>query len=133
MKNGKTSPTVVVLIIDDQHQIFIEIIQRLEKAMSDGKGATVLPEILTQFLESPNFHFPTEERLMQSYNYPRRETHAIEHRKAIQRIRRIAKVVQAGNNAAAIETLHGLHDWLETHIMVWDAKLGAFLNASGVT
>jgi hemerythrin len=127
-----STPSINVHVLDDQHAVLIENIERLEQAISNGQGAADLPQIIREVAEYAAYHCPTEERLMASYDYPLRDLHAMEHRKFFDRLGEIERMVKEGHATAAAQTLSRLRGWLDRHIMDWDARLGEFLNRCGV-
>jgi len=121
-----------VLVLDDQHELFFEDLERLQRSMRSGHGASVVPELVQRLTSYAAMHCPTEERLMQSYEYPLRDTHAVEHVKFRQGLRAIERAVQDQDVTAAIQLLDRMIRWQHEHIERWDAMLGAFLNERGV-
>ena len=101
--------------------------------MAAGQGEAVLPQIIHDVKEYAAYHCPTEERLMESYGYPLRDLHAMEHRKFFSRLEEMERIVAEGHPAAARQMLSRLRGWLERHMTDWDARLGDFLNSRGVT
>jgi hemerythrin-like metal-binding protein len=125
-------PSVNVRFIDDQHAVLIEKIERLEEAMAAGVGWAALPQIIRDVKESAAHHCPIEEVLMESYGYPLRDMHALEHRKFFIRLEEMERIAAEGHPAAALQMLSRLRAWLGSHQTGWDAKLGEFLNSRGV-
>src|SRR5208283_2529745 len=76
-------PAVNVNVIDGQHAVPIENKERLEQAMANGQDTTALSQLIRDFDAYTRHHFPTEERLMESYAYPLRDMHALEHEKGL--------------------------------------------------
>jgi len=107
-------------------------VERLEQAMADGKDAAALPQILEDLKAYAAYHGPVEERLMEAYDYPLRELHAMEHRQFLMRLAELERIVAEGHPAAAVQMLSRLRGWIERHIVDWDAKLGDFLNSRGI-
>jgi hemerythrin len=101
--------------------------------MAMGQGAAALPQIIRDVKDYAAYHCPTEERLMESYGYPLRDMHAIEHRKFFIRLGEMERIVAEGHPAAAVQMLSRLRGWLERHMTDWDARLGDFLNSRGIT
>ena len=116
--------------INDQHGIFFDCLRRLEEAMAAGRGASMVPLLVYELSKVLEVHFGSEERLMQSYEYPLRDLHALEHRKAQCRLKDLAR---RNYTTAAASIRDDLRDWLEAHVSEWDTKLGVYLNANGVT
>jgi len=125
-------PSTNIHIIDDQHAVLIENIERLEQAMAAGKGAAAISQLIRDLEDYAKFHFPTEERIMEAYGYPLHDIHALEHKKGLHRLLEVERMVTEGHPAAAVEMLSRLRAWIDSHIMEWDAKLGKFLNSRGV-
>lgn len=114
------------LAINDQQGIFFDCLRRLEEAMAMGKGASVVPLLLYELSKSLEMHFGSEENLMQSYAYPLRDLHALEHRKAQCRLKDLTR---RHYKTAACSIRDDLRAWLDAHVSDWDTKLGAYLNA----
>ena len=133
MDSATSLPSINVQIIDGQHAVLLQNIQRLEQAMAVGQAAAALPQIIRDVKDYAAYHCPTEERLMESYGYPLRDMHAIEHRKFFIRLDEMERIVAEGHPAAAVQMISRLRGWLERHMTDWDARLGEFLNSRGVT
>jgi len=129
---NQSLPSVHVHVLDNQHEVLFESIERLEKAMADGQSTAELPQIINALYTYASQHGPTEERLMTAYAYPWRDVHTIEHQKFFTRLREVERMVGEGHSTAAIQTLSRLRGWLEKHIEEWDTKLGDFLNSRGI-
>jgi len=127
------APSISVRVIDDQHAVLLQNIERLEQAMALGQGLAILPEIIRDIKKYAAYHCPTEERLMESYDYPLRDMHAIEHQKFFIRLDEMERIIAEGHPAAAVQMLNRLRGWLERHVVDWDARLGDFLNSRGIT
>jgi hemerythrin len=125
-------PSINVRVIDDQHAALIESIERLEQALATENSADALPQIIRDVRQYAASHCPTEERLMESYGYPLRDMHAMEHQKFFIRLDEMERTLAEGHPAAAVQILSRLRAWLESHHTRWDVKLGEFLNSRGV-
>jgi hemerythrin len=147
MKRAKTSdkhymsaaaePTYLrigVLVVDDQHDALSEMIRRLEQAMAEGQGGGgAIPEILRNLDRYVDFHFGTEQRLMQSFGYPLADTHAIQHRLMVAGLRDAERAFRQGNSHAPLQFLDLMTHWAENHISAGDAPMGEYLSKKGVT
>jgi hemerythrin-like metal-binding protein len=125
-------PSINVRVIDDQHAVLIEKIERLEQAMAVGDDAAALSQLIRDLDDYARYHLPMEERIMKSCAYPLRDMHALEHEKCLRRLLEVERMVTEGHPAAAVEMLSRLRAWLDSHLLEWDAKLGKFLNSRGV-
>ena len=125
-------PSVNVRVIDDQHAVLIEHVERLEQAMAAGNDAAALSQLIHDLDDYVRYHLPIEERIMESCAYPLRDMHALEHEKGLRRLLEVERMVTERHPAAAVEMLNRFRAWLDNHILEWDAKLGKFLNSRGV-
>ncbi len=118
--------------VDEQHKKLIEMLNELHEAMTEGRGKDVLSDILNGMAEYTVIHFSTEEELMQRYNYPGYVKHKFEHDQFVKKVTEFKDKFESGQ-ISAIEVMRYLSDWLKSHILGSDKKLGAFLNTKGVT
>jgi len=126
------APANPISVLDDQHQVLLDNLRLLKTSMTGGRGSVAAPAILAELRRFAAYHFPTEERLMESYQYPLRDTHAIEHRKGGQHLDRLEKMVREGDNTLAVQLLEGIERWLHEHILHWDRQLSEYLYGKGV-
>ena len=126
------SDSINVLILDDQHRVLFDNIERLKQAMLGGQAAAEVPLLLLNLVRFADYHFPTEERLMDTYKYPLRDIHAIEHRVLGMHLRKMSHLIRHDDKTVALQLMDLLTHWLENHIRTWDARLGEYLNAYGV-
>jgi hemerythrin len=129
---GQSEHSINVVILDDQHEVLFENIRLLEEAMKRGAGASEVPRTLDNLIELTKFHFPTEERLMRTYKYPLRDSHAIEHKVLSRHLRKMFSLVRAGDCTVAIQLIDLLYHWQLSHVVNWDARMGEYLNDRGV-
>jgi hemerythrin len=71
--------SVGILSIDEEHRRIFGMINRLEKAIREGRGKQVLAEVFDDLLEYTATHFRHEEKLFDTYEYPEREAHRDQH------------------------------------------------------
>jgi hemerythrin-like metal-binding protein len=60
--------------IDDEHQTFVEMIERMQHATTDE-----LPALLDQFAEVADAHFDSENKMMEETQFPPWQCHRDEH------------------------------------------------------
>lgn len=113
--------------IDAQHRSLVDLINELHSAMKQGKGQTILDEILLKLKDYINFHFNFEESLLKKYNYPEFNSHKQQHTLFINKIKDFEERRNKGQVALTIELLSFLKDWLNHHIMNIDKKYVNFL------
>jgi hemerythrin-like metal-binding protein len=124
---------VGIQIIDEQHKKLIDIINRLNEAMSQGKGKAVMGRILDELIEYTKTHFSMEERLMREHTYSHSPSHQSEHKKFIKSIGDFKTKYESGDTTLSVSILTFLCDWLTHHIQESDKALGRELREKNVT
>jgi voltage-gated potassium channel len=120
--------SVGILSIDEEHRRIFGMINRLEKAINQGRGKDVLAEVFDDLLEYTATHFRHEEKLFDAYRYPDREAHREEHR------RMTRQVAEMNRDKAYIfpeNVAEFLRNWLRGHILKTDRKYADFLQQQG--
>ncbi len=117
---------------DAQHKKLIDLINQLNDAMQAGHGADVLGKVLNELVNYTVFHFGYEEKLMAQHKYEDSPAHKAEHAKFVQTAGDLKKKFDSGNAVISVEIMNFLRDWLTSHIMKTDKKLGQALNKLGV-
>ncbi len=117
---------------DTQHKKLIDLINQLNDAMLANKGSEVLGKVLSELVNYTVYHFGYEEKLMATHKYEDTPAHKAEHAKFVQTAGDLKKKFDAGNATITTEIMNFLRDWLTTHIMKTDKRLGQALNKAGV-
>jgi hemerythrin-like metal-binding protein len=117
---------------DTQHKKLIDLINQLNDAMQAGQGAAVLGNVLNELVNYTVFHFSYEEKLMGQHKYEDTPAHKAEHLKFVQTVGDFKKKFDSGKAVISVEIMNFLRDWLTSHIMKTDKKLGQSLNKLGV-
>ncbi|HNK03654.1 MAG TPA: bacteriohemerythrin, partial [Accumulibacter sp.] len=118
--------------IDQQHQVLIEIANRLNGAMRSGAGRATCGAILDELVNYTLTHFSFEEKLMEKHQYAQRPAHMAEHRKLIERVSRFKEQYEGGA-AVSVELLGFIRDWLVNHILKVDRALANDLARRGLS
>jgi hemerythrin len=118
--------------IDEQHKKWIACYNALSDAMSEKKEQAVLGMILDELVNYTVYHFETEEKLFQKYDYPEYLQHKGEHDKMRQQVADVHKRFNAGELLLNADVLNLLRTWLSQHILHTDKKYSDFLNNHGV-
>ncbi|MGA7104438.1 MAG: bacteriohemerythrin [Candidatus Deferrimicrobiaceae bacterium] len=117
--------------IDEEHETFLNILNSLEDAISQGKGRTEVGKAINELMLYAYNHFTEEEQMLRDYGYPDYEHHREIHEAATGKILEIAEQHDAGI-ADASQVISAMTDWLMKHIQGTDKKYVAFLAAKGV-
>lgn len=126
------SLSVNVREIDEQHRRLIALINKLFDAMSSGEGKKVLSEVIQGLVDYTVYHFSTEEKYFEQFNYPEATPHKEEHRKFVARVQSFQSEFNEGKTGLSVEMWNFLKDWLVNHIRGTDKKYSRFFNEHGL-
>lgn len=121
------SLSVGVELIDEQHKLLFDKINKLFKAVHSGANEELVMDALNFLDEYTKTHFGDEERYMQSINYDRYNIQKSMHTDFIGELDKLKKsYIKSGRNPTVILNANKLIvDWLTKHISFEDKKLGA--------
>jgi methyl-accepting chemotaxis protein len=114
--------------IDEQHKKLFDLINRLYAGMKSGKATESLSHILKELVDYTVYHFGTEERLFEKYQYPGYLQHKKLHDDLTARVKEFEEKFDSGKVSVSVELMTFLKDWLQNHIMRTDKKYELFLN-----
>lgn len=114
--------------IDEHHQKLIEILNRCYQAVMLHDHRHELEEVVAELLDYTEYHFRTEELLMEELEYAAAPSHAAAHRRFVHSIHNFKDRFDAGESFVAIDVLVFLKDWLVGHIENTDRALANFIN-----
>ncbi|MER2624734.1 MAG: bacteriohemerythrin [Accumulibacter sp.] len=117
--------------IDRQHQVLIDIANRLNAAMQLGAGRAACGSILEELVNYTVNHFGFEQKLMEKHRYPDREAHLGAHRKLVDEISRFKRQYDAGGTIS-VELMGFIRDWLVNHFLKVDRALARDLASRGL-
>ncbi|MHB8136545.1 MAG: bacteriohemerythrin [Anaerolineaceae bacterium] len=103
-------------LMDEQHQVLIEMINKLHDAMKIGKGNVEAGHIVTEMIDYSVMHFSMEEK----FAYTGRSDHNIEHTAFMTKADEFRKHINTGSFTLSMEVANFLKDWLTNHILVND-------------
>ena len=118
--------------IDSQHRMLFQYANKLHAAMSAGKGKDVLSQTLIDLIAYTQRHFATEEKLMQTHQYPEYPKHKAEHDGLTRKVVQLRDDYMAGRAVLTSEVLQFLKNWLNHHIGEVDKKVGKYLQTQSV-
>ena len=125
--------------IDQQHQMLVQIINDLFKAMSIGAGQEVMADILKRLTNYTQYHFSTEEKYFDLFSFEDTEFHKEEHRFFIGKINRLRrehsewkKQRQGASIPTTIDLYEMLQEWLLNHIQGSDREYVELFKARGL-
>ncbi|NOT12289.1 MAG: hemerythrin family protein [Methylococcaceae bacterium] len=124
--------SVGITEIDEQHQKLVQLINGLHNHMVAGDAKDIMSKVLDRVVQYTGFHFETEEKLMQEYDYPASAKHKHEHADLVNTAVDLQHKLKSGNAHITMETMHFLQDWLQHHILGSDKAFADFLKSKGV-
>lgn len=120
----KKELSVANAILDTQHQMLIDLVNRVEVAIR-AKDKALLPNIIEQLLEAVTIHFHTEEKIAHAINLPFAD-HELLHDYVKGELRTMvsdsANLILHWSESAAECCSYFLNEWFYDHL-VEDVKI----------
>lgn len=113
--------------IDAEHDLQMQLLDALLKALERGGDFSPVKHILDQFIEFSDMHFLSEQLVMRLHGYPGYEPHLEEHTRLMKKVREIRENVFRGERAPSLQLVHELRNWLLNHISTEDVAFGEYL------
>ncbi len=118
--------------IDIQHKVIVKLLNELHDIILEENDKNSIDNVIYELAQYTDYHFGTEEKFFEKYNYPEKKEHTLEHKKFIAKINDIVQNKKNDKDFAAIDLLNFLKDWLLEHIMVTDQKYATFFNENNI-
>ncbi|NJO14843.1 MAG: hemerythrin family protein [Thioploca sp.] len=118
--------------IDEQHQHLIKIINKMHEIIIADGSRKKIELIIEKLFEYTNYHFKTEEKLLETYSYPNWQIHRKEHDDLLKQLLKLKVRLIKGNATISLEMFAFLNNWLVNHILTSDKKYSSYLNDKGV-
>lgn len=110
--------------MDHEHHLQIALVSGFADALEQGRP-WLARRLVSQLLAYSGAHFEGEELLMEAASYPERAAHAGEHQEFLAHIRQVARALDEGDEAVALEAALDLRQALAAHMNDADRKLAA--------
>lgn len=114
--------SVGIKVFDDDHKVLINLINKINRAMLEGKGKAVLNETLGELISYTKYHFEREEKMMEKANYSDYVSHKKIHNDLIEQVLQIKSDLDKGKKEISYELLDFLKEWIINHIQGNDKK-----------
>lgn len=121
-----------VEIFDNEHKILVSIINRLNRAMEEGKGGNIISDIVNELVDYTGTHFRHEEQLMEKFGYETYQDHKKIHVDFVNQVLKVKNDIATGRVTVSTDLMEFLKDWLLKHIMGTDKEYGKFFNMRGI-
>ena len=128
------SMSVNVAELDDQHRVFLRVLNELHETLMNGGIHDVLlaPEhTLGQLDQYVGEHFRSEEEYLSKIGYPDLEEHRRKHEEFAARIRSLREAHEKGEFLLNTELVKAMLEWLGDHLMAEDHKYAVFAAGGG--
>jgi hemerythrin len=99
----------------------------MHQAMLEGKGKTVLEDLLARLVDYTNHHFAHEEQLMERIHYPDYRQHQLQHADLCSKVRTMQDRSTAGEATMTIEVMEFIVHWLKFHTTTSDRRIGEYM------
>ncbi|MBN1302252.1 MAG: hemerythrin family protein [Melioribacteraceae bacterium] len=123
----KSTYSIGIKVIDDQHKKLIEILNDLFEAHKLGTRKELITSALEKHTDYLLYHFKTEEDILRENNCPGLEEHIEEHNIFRSQISNFLSDTKKGNLLLSIKTIDYLKDWTINHILGTDKEYGEYL------
>ena len=128
----RESMSVGVKVIDDQHKQLIDTISQLNEAIIAKKVDKELNGIFARLYDYILFHFATEEKYFDEFNYEESKEHKAAHLFFANRVIEMQDKVDHDSHALSLELIAFLEFWLVGHVMVMDQKYVECFHKNGL-
>jgi len=113
--------SVGINIIDKQHKILVDLINRLSEAINKEATASLISSLFHELTEYTKFHFKAEEVYFSTLNEIDSQLHQLQHKHFVEQL----MVFNEQHEQACFsytDLLYFLSDWLIIHIQCEDRK-----------
>ncbi len=112
---------------DSQHRQWILLLDQLKEAAKKGHDQHLFYQAVSFLVMYVNHHFSLEEEYMGRYLYPEERFHREEHRLYLIRLKDFRERHREYTEDACSIIVESMTDWLYSHILENDKKLGEFI------
>ncbi len=116
-------------IIDNEHQIFAHLINKLIMAVNDKKSNKYLERLVLEVQKYGEFHFVSEENYMMDIGYYDLQEHQKQHVLLIEKFSRSQSYIELGEKTYE-DFIFFLIDWFRHHTINQDKKIVDFITNS---
>jgi len=116
-----------ISLIDAQHKVLINKLNKLNSCMEDNKVTENLNVLLDELLEYTFYHFEIEENYFSEFSYENEEEHIKQHDKFRNYLKEFLSKKEKNEEVLSRELLEFLKKWIDHHIRKVDMEYVAFL------
>ena len=126
------SLSVQIPEIDNQHQKLIEIINSLYDAFMNQALSERVNEIIKDLTDYAGYHFTTEEKYFDRFNYEKTQEHKKEHKDFVNKLEDFKAKADRNPKALTYEMMTFLRNWLQDHIKGTDRQYVECFKSNGL-
>ena len=108
--------------IDNQHKKLVDLINTLYSSFLDGEAEEIIKNIIIELIKYTDYHFKTEEKYFEKYNYSDAAEHITQHMAFVTKVTNFFNEYMRGSNTLTYDVTKFLRDWLLNHIKGSDKK-----------
>lgn len=126
--------SVKVKLIDEQHQYFMGIMNEFYGVLNEAAPLEeTMRHIIGELVGYAIFHFSTEEKYFDLYDYELKDEHVALHRAYKDKIDELQAAFENGGGAGvASDLLNFMEQWWANHVSVEDKKYSKCFNEHGL-
>jgi hemerythrin len=120
---------VNIPLIDGQHREFIRLTNELYQSclLGDDAARIYFMKAIKSVVNYVGEHFSTEEKILESVNYPEFEIHKNRHEEFVKKVLEDVKSFQGGRKFVPNQFVRYLKDWVLSHIAVEDKRYSEYI------
>ena len=109
-------------VIDNQHKILINIINKFYDNILNPKGIDITTDVLNELYEYSIYHFSCEEQIFKENNFDDLQNHLQDHARFVMTIIDFKTKLLISNKNLKDEIIDFVNDWLYRHVLEEDKK-----------
>ncbi len=119
-------------LFDSQHKQLIEMINELYASFLSGEAHKKAVDIVSEMIKYTDYHFKSEEKYFDKYNYPFTEEHKEIHKSFVNKAVELKEGLESGKVTVSYDIMNFLRQWLIEHIMGEDKKYETFFKEKNI-
>jgi len=119
-------------VIDKQHKMLVEMINELYSSFISGKAQEKAPEIVNEMIKYTDYHFKTEEKFFDKYDYPETKEHKLIHKSFVDKVVEVKEGLDSKKVTVSYDIMNFLRKWLLEHILQEDKKYQSFFKDNDI-
>ncbi len=112
---------------DFQHKQLIDLFEKVKEAKENKKEKNLFRYTVAFLAMYVNHHFTLEEEYMEAYNYIDTDVHKKDHQSFVKELKEFREKNKEFSQEAADELVTKMGEWILSHILENDQKLGSFI------